>query len=44
MQGIVPLLVVSLSPKSVMRSPDMSMPCIENAKYDNPQAITVDAL
>jgi hypothetical protein len=26
-------------PKGVISIPDMPMPCIKNAKYDNPQAI-----
>jgi hypothetical protein len=26
-------------PKVIISSPDMPMPCIDNSKYDNPQAI-----
>jgi hypothetical protein len=39
MQGIAITGIIAHLPKIVMRSPDMPMPCIENAKYGNPQAI-----
>jgi hypothetical protein len=35
----VHVIGIIIPPNVVMSSPDLPMPCIENAKYDNSQAV-----